>query len=364
MTPRMEPLAGRERPPRYAAIGAKGVADDRTSPQTPTAEAAGEPRERRTGRRRPWPRRAPARRARDPIRSGRSPSRRAPPRRPRCWSAETPSTRGCSRTSPLQRPPCTSTSSASDRGTWATSSRPRSTKGHGPGCRSGSSSTGRAPTRARRRRSTSGSAPRASRSASSGDPVRGPLGRSATAPPPLEPGLGSATSTTARSSSLTGASAGSAVRGSRTTSRTGGSTTCSCGLEGPVVGTAPARLPRQRPLARGSMLTTSTPSSRRPSPGGDPVPAIVLHNAPGPYRPITDAIATLLDGASETLDVVNPYVTDRGMIRRIEAGRTTGRPRAFLRPAEANNGLAPQRSSSTTGVCSTRASASSSTPRC
>ncbi len=72
-------------------------------------------------------------------------------------------------------------------------------------------------------------------------------------------------------------------------------------------------------------------------PGGDPVPAIVLHNAPGPYRPITDAIATLLDGASETLDVVNPYVTDRGMIRRIErAARRGVRVRLFV-PAEANN---------------------------
>jgi cardiolipin synthase len=42
------------------------------------------------------------------------------------------------------------------------------------------------------------------------------------------------------------------------------------------------------------------------------VPARVLHNAPGRYRPITDAIARLLESATETLDVVNPYVTDRG----------------------------------------------------
>ena len=41
------------------------------------------------------------------------------------------------------------------------------------------------------------------------------------------------------------------------------------------------------------------------------VPATVLHNAPGRYRPITTAIAEALDGARETLDVVNPYVTDR-----------------------------------------------------
>ena len=67
------------------------------------------------------------------------------------------------------------------------------------------------------------------------------------------------------------------------------------------------------------------------------VPATVLHNAPGRYRPITDAIARLLDGARESLDVVNPYVTDRRMIRRIEhAARRGVRVRLFV-PANANN---------------------------
>jgi cardiolipin synthase A/B len=71
--------------------------------------------------------------------------------------------------------------------------------------------------------------------------------------------------------------------------------------------------------------------------GSDAVPAVVLHNSPGRYRPITDAIARLLDSASETLDVVNPYVTDRGMIRRIEhAARRGVRVRLFV-PANANN---------------------------
>src|SRR6188474_671488 len=51
---------------------------------------------------------------------------------------------------------------------------------------------------------------------------------------------------------------------------------------------------------------------------GGPVPVAVLHNAPGRYRPITSAIARVLDGARDSLDVVNPYVTDGGMIRRIE----------------------------------------------
>jgi len=67
------------------------------------------------------------------------------------------------------------------------------------------------------------------------------------------------------------------------------------------------------------------------------IPAVVLHNAPGKYRPITDQIARVLDGARETLDVVNPYVTDRGMIGRIErAARRGVRVRLFV-PANANN---------------------------
>ena len=70
--------------------------------------------------------------------------------------------------------------------------------------------------------------------------------------------------------------------------------------------------------------------------GADGVPARVLHNAPG-FRPISVAIARLLDGARETLDVVNPYVTDRGMIRRIAAAARRGvRVRLFV-PADANN---------------------------
>lgn len=71
--------------------------------------------------------------------------------------------------------------------------------------------------------------------------------------------------------------------------------------------------------------------------GTDAVPAVVLHNAPGRYRPITDAIARLLESADETLDVVNPYVTDRRMIGRIEqAGRRGVGVRLFV-PADANN---------------------------
>jgi cardiolipin synthase A/B len=67
------------------------------------------------------------------------------------------------------------------------------------------------------------------------------------------------------------------------------------------------------------------------------VPAVVLHNAPGPYRPITTAIARLLDDAHQTLDVVNPYVTDRRMIRRIEQAARRGVDVRLFVPANANN---------------------------
>ncbi|HXV58299.1 MAG TPA: phosphatidylserine/phosphatidylglycerophosphate/cardiolipin synthase family protein [Gaiellaceae bacterium] len=71
--------------------------------------------------------------------------------------------------------------------------------------------------------------------------------------------------------------------------------------------------------------------------GAGTIPATVLHNAPGRYRPITAAIARLLDEARRTLDVVNPYVTDRAMIRRIaDAARRGVRVRLFV-PADANN---------------------------
>ena len=71
--------------------------------------------------------------------------------------------------------------------------------------------------------------------------------------------------------------------------------------------------------------------------GPSPVAAVVLHNAPGRFRPITHAIAALIDRAQDTLDVVNPYVTDRGMIGRIVAAARRGaRVRLFV-PAAPNN---------------------------
>ena len=132
----------------------------------------------------------------------------------------------------------------------------------------------------------------------------------------------SGTSTIASSSSSTVASAGSAARGSRTTSTTGGSTTCSFASRTRHVAAA-ARLRRDLPLAGGVILLLDFlfPAHEE---GPTAVPATVLHNAPGGYRPITSAIADLLDGARESLDVVNPYVTDRRMIRRIAQAARRG----------------------------------------
>jgi cardiolipin synthase len=70
---------------------------------------------------------------------------------------------------------------------------------------------------------------------------------------------------------------------------------------------------------------------------GAGIPAVVLHNAPGKFRPITDAIARAMDDAKRTLDVVNPYVTDRAMIGRMKnAARRGVHVRLFV-PADANN---------------------------
>jgi cardiolipin synthase A/B len=81
-------------------------------------------------------------------------------------------------------------------------------------------------------------------------------------------------------------------------------------------------------------LETLFPAGGR---GSDGAPATVLHNAPGRFRPITDAIAASFDGARETLDVINPYVTDRGMIRRMERASERGaRVRLFV-PGTPNN---------------------------
>ena len=99
---------------------------------------------------------------------------------------------------------------------------------------------------------------------------------------------------------------------------------------------APARIRRELLVAGRCDFHPGTepalPRTRRRS--GMRYPPGCLHNAPGGRRPITTAIRDLLDGARETLDVVNPYVTDKGMIRRHRERRSTRRPRSPLRASE------------------------------
>jgi cardiolipin synthase len=108
-------------------------------------------------------------------------------------------------------------------------------------------------------------------------------------------------------------------------------------VEGPVVSQLQLVFLASLRFLGGSVPPSDVPALFPDHAPGDGVPAVVLHNAPGRYRPITDAISELLDGARETLDVVNPYVTDRGMILRIErAARRGVRTRLFV-PATPNN---------------------------
>ena len=99
--------------------------------------------------------------------------------------------------------------------------------------------------------------------------------------------------------------------------------------------------------------------------GGEALPARVLHNAPGRFRPITTRARATARRATETLDVVNPYVTDRGMIRRmLQAAERGVRVRLFV-PAKVNHwGRVSWPCSTTMRVSSTWGCGSSSTPRC
>ncbi len=68
----------------------------------------------------------------------------------------------------------------------------------------------------------------------------------------------------------------------------------------------------------------------------DAVAAVVLHNAPG-FRPITVAIAQIIESAQERLDIVNPYVADPPSVRRMIDAAKRGVHVRLLVPAKANN---------------------------
>jgi cardiolipin synthase len=109
-------------------------------------------------------------------------------------------------------------------------------------------------------------------------------------------------------------------------------------VEGPVVAQLQLVFVASLRWLGGAIPATNASELFPPLGGGfSPVAAVVLHNAPGRFRPITTAIAELIDGAQATLDVINPYVTDRRMIGRIErAARRGARVRMFV-PASPNN---------------------------
>lgn len=65
------------------------------------------------------------------------------------------------------------------------------------------------------------------------------------------------------------------------------------------------------------------------------VPAHVLHNAPGRYRPISDAITDLISSARNRLDIMNPYVADPWMFRLlVDAARRGVRVRMVVPPRQ------------------------------
>jgi cardiolipin synthase len=65
------------------------------------------------------------------------------------------------------------------------------------------------------------------------------------------------------------------------------------------------------------------------------VTATVLMNVPGTgHHPIRDAIHQSLSGAETAIDVVNPYISNRGVIRRLIAAAVRGVPVRIIIPAE------------------------------
>ena len=163
----------------------------------------------------------------------------------------------------------------------------------------------------------------------------------------------------------TAASAGSAAPGSRTTSRTAASTTCSCGSRARSsrsCSSSSSRLPlARRPGARGR--------PRRPVPRAraraSAIPAVVLHNAPGRYRPITDAIAAPARRCARDARRRQPVRHRPRDDPAHRAGRTARRPRAAVRAREREQlGLRGRAAVPPRARCSTPACGSSSTRRC
>jgi cardiolipin synthase len=54
------------------------------------------------------------------------------------------------------------------------------------------------------------------------------------------------------------------------------------------------------------------------------IPVTLLHNVPGGYLPGTQAIREVIDGARRRLEILNPYLTDPGMLDRVVAAGERG----------------------------------------
>jgi cardiolipin synthase len=63
----------------------------------------------------------------------------------------------------------------------------------------------------------------------------------------------------------------------------------------------------------------------------------LLHNVPGGYLPGTQAIREVIDGANERLEILNPYLTDPGMLDRVVAAGKRGVDVTVVAPGNSNN---------------------------
>lgn len=63
----------------------------------------------------------------------------------------------------------------------------------------------------------------------------------------------------------------------------------------------------------------------------------VLQNVPGGFRPATEATFQLLENASERIDILNPYISDHGIINRLFDAADRGVVVNVVVPAESNN---------------------------
>jgi cardiolipin synthase A/B len=71
------------------------------------------------------------------------------------------------------------------------------------------------------------------------------------------------------------------------------------------------------------------------TPGTTPV--TLLHNVPGGYLPGTQAIREVIDRAERRLEILNPYLTDPGMLDRVVSAAERGVEVTVVVPGNSNN---------------------------